>query len=224
MQGAAASELQPYEAVYKTRLNGLKVNVTRRVQVQGSQVSISIHARKFLFGFKEYAVLVDNDNGVLVPVSYEHKRRGLTHRHDKELTFNWNNETVQDLLKPDRAPLPVTSPTYDKLSYQLQMRLDLLHDSALTRLEYCVTNGVRNRVYTLDRMGEEVLDTPLGKLRTTKWQRTGDDDGRQVLIWVAPDWDFLLVRIDQTKKSEKTEQLILQRATIAGRPVQGLQH
>jgi hypothetical protein len=224
IQAAVASDLLPYKAIYKTQLNGMKVNVTRRVQLRDSQISISVHAKKFLFGLREDAVLVHNGNGVLMPASYEHKRRGLSRKHDKELAFDWSNDTVRDLLKPNRAPLPVVSPTYDKLSYQLQMSLDLLREPESARLEYCVTNGVRNRVYTLDRVGEEMLDTPLGKLRTIKWERTGDDDDRQVLVWVASDWQFLLVRLDQNKeRGGRVEQLMLQSAKIDGKSVQGVQ-
>jgi hypothetical protein len=222
-QGAYAFDFPPYEAVYKTKLNGFNVKIKRRVQVSESQVSISVDAKRFWFGFHEDSVLVDNRDGVLVPATYDQKRTGVSKKHDKELVFNWTDSTVLDSLKPDKSPLAVDRPTYDKLSYQTQMRLDLMRDPDLQHLEYCVTNGTRNRVYSLDRLGEEIVDTPLGKLRTIRWERTGDDDERQVLVWVAADWDFLLVRIDQTKLPDgKTERLILQSAKIAGESVQGL--
>jgi hypothetical protein len=222
-QLVTASELLPYEAVYRTKVNGFNVNVQRRVQVQESRVSVSNDAKRFLFGFHESAVLVESSEGVLMAETYDHKRRGLSHKHDKELVFSWTEDTVRDLLKPKRPPLPVGRPTYDKLSYQTQMRLDLLREPDLQHLEYCVTNGVRNRIYSLERLGEEILDTPLGKLRTMKWQREGDDDDRQVFVWFAPDWNFLVVRIDQTKVSGgRTERLILRSAKIAGTSVQGL--
>jgi hypothetical protein len=222
-QGAYASDFLPYEAIYKTKLNGFNVKIKRRVEVKGSQISVSNDAKKFWFRFHESSLLADNDDGVLLPVTHDHKRTGVSKKHDKELVFNWTDSTVLDSLKPKSAPLSIDRPTYDKLSYQTQMRLDLMRDPELQHLEYSVTNGIRNRIYSLDRVGEEIVNTPLGKLRTYKWERTGDDDDRQVLVWVAPDWDFLLVRIDQTKLPDgETERLILQSAEIAGKPVQGL--
>lgn len=225
IHGALASELQPYEAVYKTKLNGFNVDVIRRLQIQDSRVTISFDAEKFLFGVYETSALLDEGDGLLLPVTFEHKAKGLSHKHDKELVFNWTDNTVLDLLKPERAPLAIENPTYDKLSYQTQLRLDLIRNPDTQHLEYTVTNGVRNRVYGFDRTGEEVLNTPLGDLRTIKFEREGGDDDRQVSVWVAPDWDFLLVQMDQIKEpGDKTERLILKNAKIAGKTVEGLQH
>lgn len=222
-QSGLAADLRPYEAVYKSKLNGFNVHVKRRLQVQDDRVTISVDVKKFWIGLHESSVLIYHDGGVLYPKTHVHKRHGTSHEHDKDLVFDWTDNTVVELLDPERSPLPVERPSYDKLSYQTQMRLDLIRDPDLQHIEYCVTNGVRNRIYSFDRLGEEVLKTPLGKLNTIKFKREGDDDDRQVFVWVAPDWDYLLVRIDQTKKpGAKTEHLVLERATIAGKNVKGL--
>lgn len=222
-QSILAAELQPYEAVYKTSAKGFNVHVKRRLEVHGARITISNSAKRFFFGMRESSVLLLHDDGRLSPVTHEHKRRGVSRKHDKELVFDWQENTVHDLLKPDRAPLAVENPTYDKLSYQTRMRLDLIRDPDMTYCEYSVTNGIRNRVYSFERIGEEILKTPLGKLRTIKFKREGGDDDRQVSVWVAPDWGYLLVRIDQTKKrGGKTERLILKSAIIAGKKVVGL--
>jgi len=220
---ALASELQPYEAVYKTSANGFKVNVKRLLEVDGSMITISNSAKRFFFGMRESSVLQLQDDGQLAAITHKHKRRGVSHKHDKELVFDWQENTVQDLLKPERAPLTVENPTYDKLSYQTRMRLDLIRDPDLRYCEYSVTNGVVNRLYSFERLGEEILKTPLGDLRTIKFKREGGDDDRQVSVWVAPDWDYILVRIDQTKEQGgKTERLLLKSAKIAGTKVVGL--
>ena len=221
--GALSSELQPYEAVYKTVASGFKVNVKRRLQIDDSTITVSVNAKRFFFGVNESSVLLDAEDGILSPVTYDHKRRGLSRKHDKELVFDWTENTVVDLLHPARAPVTVKNPTYDKLSYQTRMRLDLLRNPDLQHSAYDVTNGIVNRVYTFDRVGEEVLETPLGNLRTIKFKREGGDDDRQVSVWVAPDWNYLLVRIDQTKEvGGKTERMILKSAKIAGEKVVGL--
>lgn len=223
MRGAIACNLQPYEAVYETELSGFDVNIKRRLQRKDSLIIVTVDAKRFMFAVHETSMLLDEGDGLLRSRSYEHKRKGLTHKHDKDLVFDWTDTTVVDLLKPDRNPLPVEEPSYDKLGYQTQMRLDLIRNPGLQHLEYAVTNGVRNRTYTFDLLGEELLDTPLGKLRTLKFNREGDDDDREVVVWVALDWGFLLVRIDQTKEAGgKTERMVLKSAKIAGKKVVGL--
>lgn len=218
-----ASDLQPYEAVYESKLKGMNVHVKRRLQIQDSTFTLSVDAKKFFFAIHELSVLSYQADGQFSQVEYTQKRRGLSHEHDKTLVFNWTDNTVVDLLKPDRAPLSVENSTYDKLGYQTQMRLDMIRDPGVQQLAYTATNGVRNRVYTFDCLGEELLDTPLGKLRTIKFMRTGDDDNREVFIWVAPDWEYLLVRVDQTKEpGDKTERMVLKSAKIGGKKVVGL--
>mgnify|MGYP003787305715 FL=1 len=223
MQGAQASELQPYDAVYKTVASGFKVNVKRRLQIDDAQITISVSAKRLFFGMRETSVLMDMEGGTLSPVTYDHKRRGLSKKHDKELVFDWTENTVIDLLKPARPAMAVENSTYDKLSYQTRMRLDLIRNPDMQHAAYNVTNGIVNRVYTFDRIGEEIIKTPLGNLRTIKFKREGGDDDREVNVWVAPDWDFLLVRIDQTKeRGGKTERMLLKSAKIAGKKVVGL--
>jgi len=223
-QAGYAADLQPYEAVYASKLKGFNVHIKRRLQLRQDQITVSVDVKKFWLSLHESSVLDFHDNARLYPDSYVHKRRGMSREHDKKLVFNWDDDSVIDLLKPQREPLPVDEPSYDKLSYQTQMRLDLLRNPDMQHVEYCVTNGIRNRVYSFQRLSGEVLDTPLGKLNTIKFKREGDDDDRLVYVWVARDWNFLLVRIDQTKSGGKTERMMLKRARIAGQKVEGLPH
>lgn len=221
--GIVAAELRAYDAVYQSKLKGFDVRVKRRLEIQDSGITVSVNAKRFMFGIYERSRLKYGEDGRLYPIDYVHDRKGLGNEHDKKLVFDWQNGTVIDLLEPDREPLAVEKPCYDKLSYQTQMRLDLLHDSALRHIEYCVTNGIRNRTYSFDRLDEEVLHTKAGAFNTIKFERTGDDDRRQVFVWVAPDWDFLLVRIDQTKEpGDETERLILRNIKMADRKTEDL--
>jgi hypothetical protein len=220
---AAGGELQPYEAVYETELNGMNVHVKRNLKIKDSRLTVSNEAKRFLFGLREVSVMTLNGDGSLSTLTHEHRRKGVSHKHDKDLSFNWDDNTVTDALKPEREPLPVDYPAYDKLNYLTKMRLDLIRNPEMQHGEYNVTNGVRNRIYTVDRAGEETLKTRLGKLRTIRFDRAGDDDQRKVVIWVAPDWNFLLVRVDITKEpGADTEKMILKSAKLAGKKVVGL--
>lgn len=220
---ASAANLQPYEAVYQTKAKGFRVHLKRQLQIQGSKITLTVDAKKFWFGMHEASELLNAGDGQLSTVKYLHRRKGSGHDHDKDLVFNWTDATVLDLLRPHEAPLAVEFPSYDKLGYQVQMRLDMLLKPDQPEYKYSVTNAIRNRQYTFTRIGEEVLQTPLGKLRTAKFQRTGDDDEREIYIWVALDWDFLLARIDETKEpGGKTTRLELEKATVGGIRVTGL--
>jgi len=224
-ESGLAAEMHAYKAVYASKLNGFNIRVKRRLEIQHDVMTISVDVKKFWLGMHESSVLQYHDDGHLYPSTHVHKRRGTSHEHDKDLLFNWHDGNVIDLLRPGMEPLSLNRPCYDKLSYQTQMRLDLLRTPGLQHVAYCVTNGVRNRVYSFDRLSEEVLKTRLGNLNTVKFKRSGDDDDRQVFVWVASDWDFLLVRIDEIKnKGGKIKRLLLNRANIAGQKVAAMPH
>lgn len=223
IQSTFATELQPYEAVYGTKARGFKIRLKRRLQIQEAKITLTVDAKKFWFGMHEFSELIDQGDDQLHTVKYVHDRRGSGNEHDKDLIFNWTDNTVLDLLHPDRAPLAIEFPSYDKLGFQAQMQLDMLRNPDEPQYRYNVTNGIRNRQYTYTRMGEEILQTPLGEIRTAKFQREGDDDEREIFVWVALDWGFLLVRVDETKKpGGKTTRLLLEKATIGGTRVTGL--
>lgn len=221
--GALATGLLPYDAVYENKRKGFNVLIKRRLQVQDGGVTVTADAKSLWVRVHESSTMIYRGESLLYTTRYLHERHGVSHDHDMDLNFNWDDGTVTDLLEPDGKPLAVDTPTYGKLGYQTQLRLDLMRDPDLQHIEYAVTNGFRNRIYCFDRRSDEVLKTPIGKLNTIKFERSGDDDERQVFFWVATDWDYLLVRLDQTKApGEKTERIVLKRAKIDGKTVTGL--
>ena len=64
----------------------------------------------------------------------------------------------------------------------------------------------------------EALDTPLGQIGTLHFERLHDDPERQSHIWIAPGWDYLVVKTVHVENGKPVE-MILTGATIAGAPV-----
>jgi len=101
-----------------------------------------------------------------------------------------------------------------QFSYQgtVQDALSLFFQFALTappsgrQLEYRVFNGKKLRDYQYDVLGEAVLDTWLGTLRTLHLVRTGSGDGR-FEIWLAIDRHYLPVRIRRSDESDSDMEL-----------------
>jgi hypothetical protein len=64
-------------------------------------------------------------------------------------------------------------------------------------------------------IADEVLQTPLGRLNTVKLERVrAASDDRVTAIWLARDWDLLLVRIDQVSASGLSIKLELEHAIV----------
>jgi len=220
----ALADLKTYAAEYQATIKGMGVRMHRTFTVTGTSALIETSAKKLIFGLTESSQLQIAEGKKLRVLSYSHKRKNLGDRHDRELNFDWNSNTVSDQLRPENKPLAIEYPVYDKLSYQEQFRLDLSANPMAERLEYQVTEGQRTRVYAFDRIIEEQIDTPLGKLNSVKFKRDrGENSSRETYIWFATDWSYLLARLDQIEeKGAKPERLELKRAKVDGRKVKGL--
>lgn len=224
MANSTAPGVKDYQAVYQAKIKGLSVRMKRDFTLEGDTVAINMRAKKLIFSIRESSRMQLTDKRRLQAISYEHKRSNLGDRHDRELSFDWQAGTVIDSLRPDQAPLPVSLPMYDKISYQEQFRLDLIEKPEQLRFEYPITDGKSTKLYAFDRVGEEQIDTPLGRLNTVKFKRDrGPHSKRETYIWFASDWDYLLARLDQIEgPDKKAERLQIRQAEIGGQPVTGL--
>jgi len=217
---ALALDLQPYEAVYQTRVGGFKVNVNQSFQVQGTNMSLSMDTKKMFFDRHERSTSSLSDEMLVVPSEYVYQRKGFGERRNRQLVFDIDAGTVKDVQQPTQAALPVPKHIQDKLSYQLQMRVDLMNSPAQERFEYTATDGQRLIFYSFQRLAVEVLDTPLGKLETIKFSQHRPDKDSEMFLWLAPKLDYLLVQFDEIEKpGGKPQQLLLKQLSIAGKSV-----
>ncbi|MGI9292775.1 MAG: DUF3108 domain-containing protein [Pseudomonadales bacterium] len=220
---ALATELRPYVAEYKSVVSGFSVDLHREFVRQNKQYTLSMNMKKLFFGIKEDCDFEIDRSGIVKAISYAHIRSGVSKKHNTHLQFDWSANQVRDLLIKDHKPLPVDFPSYDKLSYQPQFRLDLITKPLAQRYEYQLASNKRVKLYTYNFVAEETIDTPLGKLRTLKFERDSGRKKRKNFIWFAKDWDYLVARIDYFDKPDaKPDRVLIQSASIDGKRVVGL--
>lgn len=107
----------------------------------------------------------------------------------------------------------------DKLSYQLQIRSDLINNRTLQK--YPIADGGTLKAYDFELIGEEQLDTPAGKFDTLVIRRLRENDkDRNTTFWLAKDWDYLVVKSQQDDDG-KSYDIDLEYATQGGEKVEG---
>ncbi len=219
-----ATELKPYVAEYKSEISGFNVNLHRELTRDGAQYKLSMNMKKLFLSIKEQCLFETDQQDIVKTLSYSHIRSGVSKKHNTDLQFDWNAKQVTDLLIKKHKPLSVEFPTYDKLSFQPQFRLDLMSKPLQKRYEYRLASHKRVKLYAYDFVAEETIDTQLGKLRTLKFKRDHDEKERQDFIWFAKDWHYLIARIDHfDEPGDRPDRTLLSSATIDGKPVVGLQ-
>ncbi|MGH8610736.1 MAG: DUF3108 domain-containing protein [Gammaproteobacteria bacterium] len=128
--------------------------------------------------------------------SYSYVRTGS---EPKSITvrFDWSNGLILGSNGTETWRLDARSGLLDKLSYQLAIMSDLQAGKRL--LEYTFVDEDEIKVYRFATVGEEVLETPIGKLKTLKLERTNEKPNRFTTLWCAPALRYLPVRLDKRK-------------------------
>lgn len=187
-------QLKPYTAQYVTRAKGISITLDRELSrtAQGSY-RLTNGGSKLVAGFEEES-LFRVENGRVIPQSYVYQGTGLMNRR-REVHITAGAPTLRSLYKDKWYELPYTDNTFDRMSQLEQFRLQLLQDKTPRETDpMTVADGKRVKEYQLDFVAEEILNTPMGRIKTLHFRRQHDDPERTSDTWLAPEWDYLMVK------------------------------
>ncbi|MFT6287396.1 MAG: hypothetical protein ACJA09_002150 [Alcanivorax sp.] len=217
-QAHGLAGLKPYTAEYTTTASGMSLSLKRELKRDENDNYTLTNAGKMLVvGFHEVSVFRLQDDHI-APKSYIYQGSGLINRR-REVHFTPGAETIRSLYKDEWYELPYTAGTLDRMSQQAQLRLSLLNDPTPKEdITIRVADGKRVKDYTLAFVGEESLSTPLGDVQTLHFERIHDDLDRKSDIWVAPEWDYMMVKTIHVENGKPVE-VSLKKASIQGEPI-----
>lgn len=218
LTSGAETPLLPSEAQYKAGMGMLSATGERKISTEGGALwQITNDASVMFLTFRQTATAVVNDHQV-VPVNY-HYQNPVSKRKSMLLRFDWDAGMVQQSEYKPHWQLPLKGPVHDKLSYQLQMRLDAIrHGADYPPTDYTVVRGhSKIGTYRVEYQGEELLQTEVGKLRTAKFTHTRRD--RVTKLWLAKDWNYMLVRSEQQEEGEEDSTLELLKGSVDGKKI-----
>lgn len=217
---SADTSLSSYEAVYTTRLGGASVEISRTLKVSDKQYRLNLSASALLVGFKERGVFEVNDEQIK-PLTYSYQGTGLN-RRERSNDFDWTNGLMRSFYKDNWYQWDIEPGIYDRISWQEQMRLSLINGSPEDVQQFSIINGKRIKHYQIKYLGEEKLNTALGTLNTLHFSRTQSNSEREFHVWLAKDWDYLLVKIVQIDTDNKTTEVSLKSARLDDQTVSGM--
>lgn len=201
---AAAETTQlprPFTAEYLFSYNGMNVGEMRRTfRAEGNDTYV-YESMSQATGMLEWFVkdrLHERsewlwDGKRIRPQEYLYHQYGGKKKRRVELTFDWQNKMVRNLVNNDPWTMEVPDDVLDKLVYQFAIMVDLRENPE--ELIYPVADGGKLKVYHLKVVGEERLQTPLGRLTTVKLTRIGGS--RPTTLWCAKEYGYMPVRIEQ---------------------------
>jgi hypothetical protein len=219
-----AALIKPYAVSYDTEYNGVSIDNLRELVMDAPGVySIKGKMSLWFIEISEYSRFETTNHPYVRPLEYSYLRHGLSGSKDLHLLFDWHKDMVKNNIKGDNWTLAVEPKMQDMLSHQIQFRLDLICDKTpRMAYDYWIAKKKRVRHYIYDFMGEETISTPLGRLNTLHFKKQDKDGERKTLVWLAKDWDYLIVKLSYQEKGESSHQLVIKKGTLGNRRIFGL--
>lgn len=225
---AQISPLAEYSAQYQASANGLAAEATRslrRTAENSYRLSNTLEASVLgqslakLEQSSEFELI----DGRIQPQTYSYQLSGVS-RASHAIVYNWDAQRAISSEDDESWQLTLHDAVLDQLSFQAALRQAVRRNNGeQSSFTFELIDGDEIDSHEYRIVGSERLDTPLGALNTLKLERLRAlNDERVTEFWLAEDWDFLLVRLEQVNSSGLRIRLELSEAEIAGTQVRAL--
>lgn len=215
---AHAEPPRPFSATYNASYEGIRAGAQRSLTFDEAtgQYTMSSTVELTLFGssltrIDERSNFLWVDEGPL-PQHYEFVQSGFGARR-RSVDFDHENGVANFAINDQRGQLALDGPAFDDLSGYLAAKEQLMQGKTEARFNVVERGEIREHHYRI--VGHVVLDTPIGKIDAVHLARIrGEDSARKTEIWLAPDHDYLLLKLVQTEPGGNTIELSIRSATL----------
>jgi len=201
-----ATQLPPYEATYTAKLRGIKIKGLRKFEeIEKDTYKLSWQAKALWMRLDEWSIFKVIDEKV-IPVSYHYTRKGLGTDRPVDVYFDWTSMKVSGSKGKNSYEFDLEPDTLDKLSFQVQLQLDLLMNKSFDSAHYRIAKHNRISDYQFNYIRDEKIDTELGVQNTLVFERTKNDGS--TILWVSPEQNYLPIKIENIEDNKSNVMLI----------------
>ncbi len=212
-----AAPPQPFITHYDASYEGVSADAERRLSHDPLTNTWTLASRVELTLFGSTLSEINERSNFLwadeqpLPQHYEFVQEGFGAR-SRSVDFDHINMSAQFRVNEDSGTLMLNGPAFDDLSGYLVLKEQLTQGASEVRFNVVDRGEIREQVYKI--VNRLQLDTPLGKLRAVHLERIrSEDSARKTEIWLAPDRDYLLLKLVQTEPDGRTLKLDIRDAT-----------
>tara|TARA_S200000501_G_scaffold378495_1_gene441414 strand:- start:5349 stop:6185 length:837 start_codon:yes stop_codon:yes gene_type:complete len=204
-----------YEARYHARIKGLNVKGIKTIKKTGdNRYQASWKAKALWLKVDEWSEFEMTKDNMIRPIKYHYQKKGFGKNERINLYFDWKNqrligETIKNKTV-DKKQFSLTPGVQNKLTYQIQMQLDLISNSLTgsppETLSYHIASDRGLEKYLFTRNNEASGHRKLDKKNLTAFSR--QKKNRLVAIHFDQDIFFIPALIRQSK-NDKTNDIHL---------------
>ena len=209
--------LTPYTLSYSATYNGMDISAERQLKLTNDRYELTTTAKNLFSSIEEEGVFLLDENRGIVDQKYQYKRSILGVKKTETLKYNRETGVANYKTKKKKRQVKLKEGYLNRLSYQVQLQRDLINQ--VSPLQYQVISRGRLKEYNFETLGEETLDTPIGKIKALKVRRIREDDERETLFWFAPEWNYLLVQLWQREEGGEDYKIVIKKGSLDKKPL-----
>jgi hypothetical protein len=151
--------------------------------------------------------IFQDDN--LRPLRFQQKIKGIKQSRT-DMDFDWQQNTLAVSEDEESETLPLNERVVDPLSLHLLVMWDMQQNQ--TPRQYTLVSGVRLKDYRIIMEGEEILQTPVGDLRTLRVRssRVKEGSDRVTKLWLAPELNYLPIQMVHENDGKESMRMLLE--------------
>jgi hypothetical protein len=215
------STLPFFKANYDALIEGFSVKAYREYKpLENGLFELNFTATSWLASLSETSQFSWKGQNINPKKFYE-SRNILGIKKASQLDFNHNYKTLSRTIENEQKNLSYVEDSLDRLSFQLQLQQDLFLNKP--NITYNIVHNDNIKKNQFEIVGEEIISTKAGDFKTLKIKVVRENTSRITFIWVALDWQYLLVRLVQLKNDKEQFSIEVTDATVNNLPVVGLQ-
>ena len=202
------SDLHDFEASYILKRGSLRIGSSAIEFRSGNDGSYMYESRSWPTRWVAWLLkdrLHESSRGKITvdglrPDSYHYLRSGGSREREADLSFDWQQNRVNNHVEDSLWEMEIPTGTIDKLASQLGMMMALRQGK--DDVTFQVADGGHLKQYRFKVIGHETVEVPAGTFETVKITKLRDNKERITYVWCAPQLNYLPVRIWQRETDE----------------------
>jgi len=144
--------------------------------------------------------LVQESSGQVTPQGLKPQR--FTYQYGNKAdkaqraVFDWQAGKLQLQTAKRTQEVPLNEGAQDLMSFMYQF----MFVPPLQEMQLAITNGKRLKTYDYGFDGQEVVETPFGKVECLHIEHNSTDGEEKTELWLAADYHYLPIKITRTEK------------------------
>lgn len=188
---------KPFNIEYKVSLNGLPTGLKAEAKLRKheSYYLFTLEAESWMLSYQEKSAFHWDEKSPcdLLTESYQFNFEGFGQTEAFEVEINPDIYMAHSKTRKGSVQYEVPGNVSDALAYLFKLQCDLKNNNLNPNYNIAYDNGVDH--YVFKYQGKEILKTSLGKLETLVLKRVYQNDSIETIYWIAPDIDYLMVKM-----------------------------